>query len=562
MDQGLRNTQRAPRSCIDCSRRKVRCNKRIPCDVCIRRGLASTCSRERVRVKGRFMLDGAADEPASYEDLLQENAQLRILLDESRSAPPATFDEAEEMFTLDENLDMFDRMLFERLSSTAHSPTVACESDVEFPSRETSEYLLAQGYRTSSWCHFAVHHQTLAREHDQFWESCPDPVSRTTYDPSWLALYFSFISSVAVFNDDVAGYENDISGSRTSQPDRVQKWYDCALFYLHKANFLHVPDLRTVQSIAILTNCFNIVGDFNLYLILIPVAIRIAKILKIDCESQLRRRPLIEQEICRRTWWTLIICEWLPVPYRNPCIHEADFDVNLPAIANDDEIGPDGVSRTLPLSHPRPVHYHIAMIRAAQVKYRFRTALKARPLSRTDVVRLVTGADEDLARIIDDLPPYLHADSDELLLPVPSSPSAQSWPPPAVGESRHAAFSWVPRQRILISLVLLNHRMAINNTLQSSWSDESILLQRIRSICMDSSSAMITLALRDGIELEFLNTWGPLSHLFSAAVTLILEAELNPVRKLCQTLRKMQVHNKVAYEALRIIEELLEKGAN
>ncbi|CAK7220267.1 hypothetical protein SCUCBS95973_004101 [Sporothrix curviconia] len=312
--------------------------------------------------------------------------------------------------------------------------------------------------------------------------------------------------SVAVFNDNVAGYENDVSGSRTSRPDRVQKWYDCALFYLHKADFLHVPDLRTVQSIAILTNCFNIVGDFNLYLTLIPVAIRIAKILKIDCESQLRRRPLVEQEICRRTWWTLVICEWLPVPYRPPCIHEEDFDVNLPAIANDDEIGPDGVFRTLPLSHPRPVHYHIAMIRAAQVKYRFRTALKARPLSRANVVRLVTGADEDLARIIDDLPPYLHADSDELLLPVPPSPSAQSWPPPAIGEAWDAAFSWVPRQRLLISLVLLNHRMAINNTLQSSWSDESILLQRIRSICMDSSSAMITLALQDGVELEFLNT--------------------------------------------------------
>jgi hypothetical protein len=43
-----RLTQRALRSCTNCSKRKVKCNKRLPCDVCTARGEASSCTREKV----------------------------------------------------------------------------------------------------------------------------------------------------------------------------------------------------------------------------------------------------------------------------------------------------------------------------------------------------------------------------------------------------------------------------------------------------------------------------------------------------------------------------------
>lgn len=52
----MRRTQRAPRRCQECSARKIRCNKVIPCEPCIRRGQAARCTRETVIVRGRVTL--------------------------------------------------------------------------------------------------------------------------------------------------------------------------------------------------------------------------------------------------------------------------------------------------------------------------------------------------------------------------------------------------------------------------------------------------------------------------------------------------------------------------
>jgi hypothetical protein len=128
----------------------------------------------------------------SYEDLLQENAQLRILLNESSAQLGPQNDD--EIIELSEDLEIFDNLLFESLSDTRRQSTITADSDVEFPSRSLSKYLLTQGYKTSLWSHFAVHHPTFEREHDLFWDSCVDLNQRRMYDPFWLSLYFSFIS--------------------------------------------------------------------------------------------------------------------------------------------------------------------------------------------------------------------------------------------------------------------------------------------------------------------------------------------------------------------------------
>jgi hypothetical protein len=43
-----RVSQRAPRSCQPCSRRKLRCSKQIPCSACVSRGVPDDCCRESV----------------------------------------------------------------------------------------------------------------------------------------------------------------------------------------------------------------------------------------------------------------------------------------------------------------------------------------------------------------------------------------------------------------------------------------------------------------------------------------------------------------------------------
>lgn len=116
--------------------------------------------------------------------------------------------------------------------------------------------------------------------------------------------------AVLVLNDNVLEGLEQVDYMSATTAMRLRKWHDSALFYLHKADFLRHPDLRTVQTIAILSVVFKNIGDFHLYQIAMPIAVRIAQILKIDQETELRHRHPVEQEICRRAWWTIIVCEW------------------------------------------------------------------------------------------------------------------------------------------------------------------------------------------------------------------------------------------------------------
>ena len=86
-------------------------------------------------------------------------------------------------------------------------------------------------------------------------------------------------------------------------------WYDAAIFCLHRADFMRVPHICTVQSIAILGMCFNSFGDADFSLHLWNIAIRTAQRLDLNTPfSQLAGH--LTPEAQHRLWWTLTICEW------------------------------------------------------------------------------------------------------------------------------------------------------------------------------------------------------------------------------------------------------------
>ena len=69
-------------------------------------------------------------------------------------------------------------------------------------------------------------------------------------------------------------------------------------------------DLRTVQAIAILQMSCSAVGDFRFRPQLIALGISIAKHLGLPFDSEAGERSLLDCEISRRLWWTLVICDW------------------------------------------------------------------------------------------------------------------------------------------------------------------------------------------------------------------------------------------------------------
>lgn len=179
----------------------------------------------------------------------------------------------------------------------------------------------------------------------------------------------------------------------------------------------------------------------------------------------------------------------LAIPYRPPCINENDFHVQLPAVKDDDEIMESGALLKRPTSSPRPIHYHLFMIRLAKVYHQFRSRLKIGTWTRSSVGNLVQLTDDELAHIISDLPPYLQADYE-------GSKRAQE----------ESSFPWIPWQRAKIALILLNYRVLVNKILQNIWSDD-LTFQRVRAICLSSSRAIISLVLDSGVPHQRMRTW-------------------------------------------------------
>lgn len=96
----------------------------------------------------------------------------------------------------------------------------------------------------------------------------------------------------------------------TDDQDRLlRSWYNAALYFLDRADYMRYPDIRSVQAIAILGMCFANFGDTNRYMLMWSCAIRIAQKLGLHEQGTLNRTCLGRAH-SSRLWWTLIICEW------------------------------------------------------------------------------------------------------------------------------------------------------------------------------------------------------------------------------------------------------------
>ena len=131
----------------------------------------------------------------SYEDLIYENLILKAQLNRSSAATsPTPSTTSIEPFVLDDNVEELEHYLFQSLHGQNRNSSVNGFEDVVFPSQEESIVLIHRAQQWISWVHFALHHPTFEEEHATFWTSCATPSQRLSYDPSWLAIYFSLLS--------------------------------------------------------------------------------------------------------------------------------------------------------------------------------------------------------------------------------------------------------------------------------------------------------------------------------------------------------------------------------
>lgn len=89
----------------------------------------------------------------------------------------------------------------------------------------------------------------------------------------------------------------------------LANWYGASLFCLQKADYLRDFNFGNVQAMAILQVSCSAVGDFRFRSSLLSISIRIAGHLGLPFKPD-EDHTLLQCEMSRRLWWTLVICEW------------------------------------------------------------------------------------------------------------------------------------------------------------------------------------------------------------------------------------------------------------
>ncbi|KAG9252434.1 uncharacterized protein F5Z01DRAFT_228025 [Emericellopsis atlantica] len=541
----FRSTQRAPRSCIPCSTRKVKCDKSEPCLTCVRRGESASCIRETVLIRGEpKKWQESTGNPPQVEDLRRENEQLRDELRKPKSgqlshSTPSTPRGPRNSHSL-ENSDSIEDALWDsiRFKAVPSGSTIGSWEEAVLPSRSASDHLIAYDRTWNCWVHYAVEYPQFQQECDAFMDALESGQALESYDHHWKAVYFSVLCAALLMMEEeeatclVASEHVDMDVSSL-----CRNWYDAAIFSLHRADFMRVPHIGTVQCIAVLGMCFNNLGDAELCRHMWNIALRIAQKLGLNTPRS-EHAGSLGTEAQHRLWWTLTICEWLGVPHEPTSLEEVDFEVPLPR--------PHVTTRNGGKTVVDPAHYHVFMARTSIVYNRFCQSLQRSPLSSENVVR---AADEELALVIDTLPDHLQPELE------------------AHGRIREPELSepWIKWQRFDITLVLLHHRIRINRTLQRHWLSSPGEFAWARTVCVQSALDIIWISRNWDQPVSMRKQWALSFHLFVAAILLLREWQSSldgrsleykeAIEAGLSILEQVQSHNAIARHAVRILKE-------
>lgn len=406
-----------------------------------------------------------------------------------------------------------EQQLYRMLRSHNRPSTLSGPSDILYPS-EICSCVLFKYAAEWIWLHFAVDATSIEKQRVAFFERCDcvDPID--AMDASWLGLYFSYLTVRSILGgvlflirpfdssylQTALFFTSDDEILKSSLPNSssphscvlgifsieanleslddiamvMHNWYDAALFFLHRSDFLSVLDVRNVQTIAILGVVFINLGDFNLYWNLWGCAVRIAQALDINTDAAHMESEQNEPQTRCHLWWTLVISDWLSFQLGYACIREDEFMVELPCTGFVDENSDELESLN---EKPKVSQYHLVMSKIASALYRFKYANSNIPEDWETTMQVVQTADNDLADIIAHLPSHLQPTGAEVL--------------ELTVFGQHAHQSWISNQRRSLSIILLYYRMVINRTQKKHEQCPPFVQKRATLICLDSAHAVV-----------------------------------------------------------------------
>jgi len=219
--------------------------------------------------------------------------------------------------------------------------------------RKSLDYVLMFAKDVIAWQHGCIHTPTFQRECEAFL-SMNESERWYWTDPLWLALFF-VVQSIAVHqmpNSDVTSMF--ASHHHASSP--AESLLQAAMQCLDAGRYLSEPSFYTCQALAILCVCGHNVAESYLLSSYLAIGIKTAQTLNLHglgsesarIEAKVRdaggriqdesstswKRQIINLEMGKRVWWSLVQQEYFAIPFRgtsgvNPKHHDTPFPLNL-----------------------------------------------------------------------------------------------------------------------------------------------------------------------------------------------------------------------------------------
>lgn len=607
MDEGIKTSQRVSRSCVECGRRKIKCDKKSPCQPCIRRNVAHECRRPITRVRGQLTVGVVAtvselgendyDNPHLAE-LMRERgalhariAQLETALALSKpcahSHVSSTIDSTQPSTALEDIVPAFEQFDLglkhdENPTTTdmSEKDTIDCLYDPStdpilllLPSREASDQFVRFTLQTLGWLHCAVDISLFLKEHDVFWDKIQLGVGIDRGDRPWLAVYLALLAVGILYcsTEDLPtvahlpqlGQPSDDLVQVTVHTSRL--WYEASLKEIERHGFSGTASLPVVQALAILTLCHSNFGEHQREWLFTGFATNMARCLDMHklgsetaCSKELCSRhewsTPAQRELGRRLWWTCVIRDWSVTGHITNLYRWLTQPVRLGVWSRPPSISPASFCCQLEtqvrldsnVATPTPFHYHSIMSRLAYIFYIY---IKANTHhTRPKFAKAI----EEIRAVKESLPLYM----------------SPMFPATIDDEDWERENPWVPFQRYLITHVLEFMQLSIARILATKELGDDA--GKYRALAVESAKAILysysTLVPR-----FYRLVWTVSASAAASAIYVSLdmiaypheyqgETKNNMIELLRQTSQEMKNHAAVAMHAAKgsmIIESVL-----
>ncbi|KAJ5295469.1 hypothetical protein PENANT_c001G08466 [Penicillium antarcticum] len=326
-------------ACVECTRRKVKCDKILPCRNCSRKGTACTRPRDRSSPVSSIAVIGRHEETftsptAGALDIIQrlesQVNQLEAALEDSRaretqqptptvrststprlpttSSPTAvktsTLDPENSIGEVEDAATILEFLAWgRRKDPTYHDAIIQNSKPDHSPGDVTVEdevdYAHSPGYMPSSicqmllptqpkvlqlikyhmdcllWYHGALHATTFMKELVKFYDQYDGQIDSRGVDLQWIALLFAILTGSMTCAPRSVAQSWGFHGEE--QETLSKRWLKATTTCLQRAEYMAYHSIYSVQAIATLTISAHMLGYSNGLSVLLASAVRIAQ---------------------------------------------------------------------------------------------------------------------------------------------------------------------------------------------------------------------------------------------------------------------------------------------